>query len=87
MPRFLSMELYHRYKEDVWRLTNARQRYEPGKALRGLTDSEIASGLGLSVEEVIEIRSIAEKEKIPLEFYLDAERVKEKRFKRVPRDR
>jgi DNA-directed RNA polymerase sigma subunit (sigma70/sigma32) len=85
MPRFVSMELYERYKDDVWKLTNARQRYEPGKALRGLTDAEIASQLGLTEEEVTEIRCIVENEKIPLEAYLDADKTKEKRFKRPPR--
>ena len=84
MPRFVSMDLYNRHKEEVWKLTNAKQRFEPGKALRGLTDKEIASRLGLTVEEVIEIRCIAENEKISLEAYSDAEDTKEKRFRRPP---
>lgn len=83
MPRFVSMELYHQYKEKVWSLTNARQRLEPGKALRGLTDREIASQLGLAVEDIIEIRCIAENEMIPLEAYLDADKIKEERFQTV----
>jgi len=85
MPRFVSMDLYNRYKEDVWKLTNAKQRLEPGKKHRGLTDQEIASELGLTVEQVIEIRCIAEREEIPLEAHLDADETKEKRFKRPPR--
>lgn len=85
MPRFVSMELYERYKDRVWNLTNARQRFVPGKEHRGLTDAEIASRLGLGVEEVTEIRCIAEKEKIPLENYLDADDTKERRFKRPPK--
>jgi DNA-directed RNA polymerase sigma subunit (sigma70/sigma32) len=84
MPRFVSMELYNRYKEEVWKLTNAKQRLEPGKANRGLTDKEIASRLGLTAEEVMEIRCIAENEKISLEAHLDAEAIKEKRFSRPP---
>jgi hypothetical protein len=84
MPRFVSMDVYERYKEEVWNLTNAKQRMEPGKKNRGLTDKEIASTLGFTVEEAIEIRCIAENEKIPLEAYLDAEDTKEKRFKRPP---
>jgi len=84
MPRFVSMDLYKRHKEDVWKLRNAKQRLEPGKAHRGLTDQEIASRLGLTVEEVIEIRCIAENEKIPVEAYTDAEYTKEKRFSRPP---
>ena len=84
MPRFVSMDLYNRYKDEVWNMTNAKQRLEPGGAHRGLTDKEMASRLGLTVEEVIEIRCIAENEKIRLEAYLDAEDTKEKRFKRPP---
>jgi pyruvate, water dikinase len=38
----------------------------------------------LSDEEVIEIRSIAENERIPLESYMAAEKVKENRFERLP---
>jgi len=80
MPGFVSIDLYNRYREDVWKLTNAKQRFEPGKTNRGLTDKEIASHLGLTVEEVIEIRCIAEIDKIRLKTYLDAEKTKEKRF-------
>jgi len=84
MPRFVSMDLYKRYKEDVWKLTNAKQRFEPGKVNRGLTDTEIASRLRLTVEEVIEIRCIAENDNISLEAHLDADDTKEKRFSRPP---
>ena len=84
MPRFVSMDVYERYKDEVWKLTNAKQRLEPGKKHRGLTDDEIASKLGLTVEEVIEIRCIAENDNISLEAYLDADNTKEKRFRRPP---
>ena len=84
MPSFVSMDVYERYKDEVWKLTNAKQRLEPGKKHRGLTDEEIASKLGLTVEEVIEIRCIAENDNISLEAYLDADNTKEKRFKRPP---
>ena len=84
MLRFVSMDLYNRYKEEVWNMTNAKQRLEPGGAHRGPTDKEMALRLGLTIEEMIEIRCIAENEKIQLEAYLDAEDTKEKRFKRPP---
>lgn len=84
MPRFVNMKLYHRYKNDILKLTNARQRYKPGHARRGLSDKEIAERLGLSTEAVVEIRCIAENDMIPLESYLDAEGVKEKRYRRLP---
>jgi DNA-directed RNA polymerase sigma subunit (sigma70/sigma32) len=84
MPGFVNPELYNRYKDEVWKLTNAKQRYEPGKAHRGLSDAEIAAQLGLNVDEVTEIRCIVENEMISLENYLDAEDIKEQRFKRAP---
>ena len=84
MPRFVNKDLYNRYKDEVWKLTNARQRYEPGTAHRGLSDKEIAERLGLNIEEVTEIRCIAENEMIALEKYLDAEEIKEQRYKRAP---
>ena len=43
MPRYVSMDLYERYKGEIFKLTNARQRLEPGKKHGGLTDEEIAS--------------------------------------------
>lgn len=84
MPRFVRMDVYNRYRDEVWKLTNAKQRHEPGKAGRGLSDKEIADRLNLSLEEVIEIRSVAELEMIPLENYLDAEHIKEKRYRKRP---
>lgn len=84
MPKFVNNDLYNRYNEDIWKLSNARQRYEPGKALRGLSDEEIAEQLGLKTEEVTEIRCIVEIEMIPLEKYLEAEDIKEQRYKRAP---
>ena len=84
MPRFVNPDLYNRYKDKVWKLTNAQQRYEPGKAHRGLSDAEIAGRLGLKAEEVTEIRCIIENEMIPLDKYLDAEDIKEQRYKRAP---
>ena len=84
MPRFVNMDLYIRYKDEIWKLTNAKQRFEPQISHRGLTDREIASQLGLTVAEVTEIRCIAENEMISLEKYLDADDTKEQRYKRAP---
>jgi DNA-directed RNA polymerase sigma subunit (sigma70/sigma32) len=78
------MDLYQRFKEEVWKLTNAKQRYERDKARRGLTDKEIAARLGLTPKEVTEIRCIAENEMVPLDNYLDAEDIKERRYRRAP---
>ncbi len=84
MPRFVNMDLYNRYKDEIWKLTNAKQRFEPQISHRGLTDREIASQLGLTVAEVTEIRCISENEMISLEKYLDADDTKEQRYKRAP---
>ncbi|UCD82209.1 MAG: hypothetical protein JSW26_12525 [Desulfobacterales bacterium] len=84
MPRFVNMDLYNRYKDDILKLTNAKQRFEPQASHRGLTDREIAARMGLTVAEVTEIRCIAENEMISLEKYLDAEDIKEQRYKRSP---
>ncbi len=84
MPRFVNMDLYNRYKDEIWKLTNAKQRFEPQISHRGLTDREIASQLGLTVAEVTEIRCIAENEMVSLEKYLDADDTKEQRYKRTP---
>ena len=84
MPKFVNPDLYNRYKDEVWKLTNAQQRYEPGKAHRGLSDEEIARRLGLKPEQVTEIRCIVENEKVSLEKYLVAEGTKEQRYKRAP---
>ena len=84
MPRFVNIDLYNRYKDEIWKLTNAKQRFEPQISHRGLTDREIASQLGLTVAEVTEIRCIAENEMISLEKYLDADDTKEQRYKRAP---
>jgi len=85
MPTTISAELYRRYRDPVWELTNWRQRWEPDRVLRGLTDEEIASRLGLSAAEVAEIRCIAETEMIPLGDYLGAEESKERRFRSLRR--
>ncbi len=84
MPRFVNIDLYNRHKDEIWKLTNAKQRFEPQISHRGLTDREIASQLGLTVAEVTEIRCIAENEMISLEKYLDADDTKEQRYKRAP---
>lgn len=81
MSKFIPPEMYRRYRDEVLKLTNIRQRFEPGKRLRGLSDQEIASHLGLKIEEVVEIRCLAELEVTPLEAALEAEEIKEERFK------
>lgn len=83
MSFFISMDLYHQHKQQVWKLTNARQKMGAGGRNESLTDKEIAERLGLTVEEVVEIRCIAENEMISLDEYMAAETIKEQRFKSI----
>ena len=75
MARFVSPELYHKYKHQVLELSPAIQYYE-GTTLKResscLTDQEIADRLGLDVDEVTEIRCIAEIDLLPADAWLKA---------------
>lgn len=46
-----------------------------------MSDEEIAARLGLAVAEVVEIRCVAELDRVRLEDYLEAETIKERRFR------
>lgn len=83
MSIFISMELYHLHKRQVWELTNARQKMGVGGPNESLTDREIAERLDLTIDEVMEIRCIAENEMISLEDYMEAEKIKEERFRSI----
>lgn len=80
MTLIIPTELYERFKDEVLSHTNHIQRYEPGKALRGLTDAEIGEQLGITPEEVTEIRCIAELEVIGRSRFFDADGWKQDRF-------
>lgn len=79
MPFTISPDLYRQHKDQVLALTNARQRYEPGKKLRGLTDAEIAQKLGITTEEATEIRCIAEVDLADADRFFEADGWKESR--------
>jgi DNA-directed RNA polymerase specialized sigma subunit len=79
MPSYVSVDLYEKHKDTILSLTNARQRYEPGRGLRGLTDKEIAERLGISQEEATEIRCIAELDLAESSRYFEADAWKEER--------
>lgn len=85
MPFSISPDLYHQHKDQVLALTNARQRYEPGKDLRGLTDAEIAEKLGITPEEATEIRCIAEVDLADADRFFEADAWKEGRRDRSHR--
>ena len=82
MFKTISPKLYQKYKDQVLDLSNARQRYEASANLRGLTDKEIADKLGLSEDEVTEIRILAELETPPLTNWQEAISRKERAARR-----
>lgn len=76
MTKTISPALYEKYRDKILRMSNSFQRFEPGKKQRGMTDGQIAKKLGLSEEEVREIRCIAELDTPPLENWKEAIRHK-----------
>lgn len=81
MVHVVTPEMYKKYKEKILGLSNAIQEGE-----RGLSVREIADKLGLKLEDVKEILSVAEKD-VPLSWYEDAERFKEERVRASFRSR
>ena len=62
MAKYVSPELYNKYKQQVLDMSLAVQNYigiEQQRDSSCLTDKEIAEKLGLSVDDVREIRTIA----------------------------
>lgn len=76
MTKSVSPPIYEKYKDRILRMSNSFQRFEPGKKQRGMSDEQIAKKLGLTEEEVTEIRCIAEVETPPLENWKEAIRHK-----------
>jgi len=86
MSKYVSPELYHKYKHQVLEMSPAIQYYE-GTTLRResscLTDQEIADRLGLDVDEVTEIRCIAEIDLLPADTWLKSENRQRERAQRA----
>jgi hypothetical protein len=73
MPHYVSPELYDKYKHQVLEMSLAIQCYEGTEMRRessSLSDQEIADRLGLDVEDVTEIRCVAELELLPADTWL-----------------
>ncbi len=76
MSKYVSPELYHKYKHQVLEMSPAIQYYQGTRLIREsscLTDQEIADRLGLDVDEVTEIRCIAEVDLLPADTWLKSE--------------
>jgi hypothetical protein len=70
-------ELYHRYKDDVLRLShsfqvNIQEHLSGEQRQRGLSDKEIAEQFGLEEEVVREIRVVAERYYYPINEWQNA---------------
>ena len=76
MPKYVSPELYEKYKHQILEMSCAIQVYEGTVAVRdshSLTDQEIADKLGLDVEDVTEIRCIAEIDTLPADTWMKSD--------------
>ncbi len=75
MVKYVSSELYNKYKYQILEMSPAIQYYEGTVALRessSLSDQEIADRLGLDVDNVTEIRCIAEIELLPADTWMQS---------------
>jgi DNA-directed RNA polymerase specialized sigma subunit len=85
VSKYVSPELYNKYKQQVLEMSPAIQYYEGTTLVRKsscLTDREIAERLGLDVEDVTEIRCIAEIDLLPADSWLKSERDKQEKIRR-----
>ena len=90
MSRYVSPELYNKYKHQVLEMSPAIQCYEGTTLVREsscLPDIEIAERLSLDVEDVTEIRCIAEIDLLPADTWLKSESDKQEKIRRSFRRR
>ena len=89
MPKYVSPELYHKYKHQVLEMSPAIQYYKGTTAQRessSLSDQEIAERLGIDVEDVTEIRCIAEIDLLPADAWVKSDNWKrEMALRKQPR--
>ena len=85
MSKYISSELYRKYKHQVLEMSPAIQYYEGTTLQRessSLTDQEIADRLGLDADEVTEMRCIAEIDLLPADAWLKSENWKREKAQR-----
>jgi len=76
MSKYVSPELYHKYKHKILEMSPAIQYYEGTRMKREsscLSDQEIADKLGLDVDDVTEIRCIAEMDLLPADVWIQSD--------------
>lgn len=75
MPKYVSPEIYNKYKHQVLEMGLAIQYYERTVQKRetsSLSDLEIAERLGLDVDDVTEIRCVAEIDLLPFDMWIQS---------------
>ena len=85
MPKYISPKLYDKYKHQVLEMSPAIQCYEGTAAVRevsSLSDQEIADRLGLDVDDVTEIRCIAEIDLLPADAWIKSANWKREKARR-----
>ena len=82
MPKYVSPQLYEKYKHRILEMSCAIQYYEGTVAIRessSLSDQEIADKLGLDVDDVEEIRCIAEVDLLAADTWMQSDNWKRKK--------
>lgn len=90
MAKYVSPELYNKYKQQVLEMSLAIQYYDGTTVRReesSLTDEEIAERLGLDVADVTEIRCIAEVDLLPADAWMKSYDWKMDRARKAMRKR
>jgi len=90
MSRCISPKLYHKYKNQVLEMSPAIQYYEGTTVLRessSLSDKEIADKLGLDVDDVTEIRCMAEIALLPADTWIKSDNWKREMAQKSFRER
>ena len=82
MGKYVSIDLYNKYKQQVHDMSLAVQNYiglEQQRESSCLSDREIAEKLGLAVDEVTEIRTIAQNDLLPADTWIESDAEKKRK--------
>ena len=85
MGRYISPEIYNKYKQQVLDMSLAVQNYvgiEQQRVDTSQTDAEMAAKLGLTTAEVREIRTIAFNDLHPADMWLNSDDEKRQKCQR-----
>jgi len=85
MSKYVLPGLYHKYKHQILEMSPAIQYYEGTRLKREsscLSDQEIADKLGLDVDDVTEIRCIAEIDLLPADIWIQSDNWKREKVRK-----